>query len=95
MGESVIWKGNLSHYYFHIAEILRGQNQPVDQVTAAALLYGQIYTLPMCESSPIFEIEHITHFCPLSCQILSYINIFNINSVKLNDLDLLCFHRAG
>ena len=31
-------KGNLGHYYFHIAGLLRGQYQPVDQVTAAALL---------------------------------------------------------
>ena len=32
------WNGNLSHYYFHIAGLLRGQNQPVNQVTAAALV---------------------------------------------------------
>ena len=33
--------GNLGNYYFHIVGLLRGQNQPVDQVTAAALLkYG-------------------------------------------------------
>ena len=46
----VTWKGNLGHYYFHTAGLLRGQNQPVDQVTAAALLkYGQKCTLPMCD----------------------------------------------
>ena len=39
------WNGNLGHYHFHIAALFRGQNQPVDQVTAAALLkYGQNYT---------------------------------------------------
>ena len=25
------------------------------------------------------KIDHISHFCPLSSQILSYINIFDIN----------------
>ena len=35
-------EGDLSHYNFHISGLFRGQNQPVDQVTAAALLkYGQ------------------------------------------------------
>ena len=33
---------NIGHYYFHIVGQLRGQNQSVDQVTAADLLkYGQ------------------------------------------------------
>ena len=35
-GGKVSPRGNISHYYFYIAGILRGQNQPVDQVTAAA-----------------------------------------------------------
>ena len=53
-------KGNnnlkFKHYYFHIAELLRGQNQPVDQVAAAALLkYGQICTSPMCDFGPILR----------------------------------------
>ena len=35
-------EGNLRHYYFHKAGLLRSQNQPVDQVTGAALLkYAQ------------------------------------------------------
>ena len=37
-------------FYFHIAGLLRDQNQPVDQVTAVALLkYGQKCTSPMCD----------------------------------------------
>ena len=39
--ESVTRKRNLGHYYFHIAGLFRGQNYPVDQLTAPALLkYG-------------------------------------------------------
>ena len=38
LGEGVTRKGNLSHYYFYIAGLLRGQNQLVDQVAAAGLL---------------------------------------------------------
>ena len=55
-------KGNLGHYYFHIAGLLRGQNQPVDQATASALLkYGQKCTLPKCDFE---EIERIYPFSP-------------------------------
>ena len=55
----VTQKGNLGLYYFHIAGLLRGHNQPVDQVTAAALLkYGRKCTLPMChlEKSSVLHI---------------------------------------
>ena len=46
----ILRKGNLSHYYFHIAGLLRGQNQPVDQVTTTALLkYGHKCTWPLCD----------------------------------------------
>ena len=37
-GEGITRKGNLSHYYFRIAGLLRGQNQPVNQVIPAVLL---------------------------------------------------------
>ena len=77
--QGVTRKGNLGHYHFHIVGLLRGQNQPVDQVTAAALLkYGQNCTSPMCD---------FTHFCPPSSQILSYINIIcNINRKLLTQV---------
>ena len=48
--------GNLGHYYFHITVLFRGQNQPVDQVTGAALLkYGQNCTRPMRDFFPIWK----------------------------------------
>ena len=83
LGYGVTRKGNLSHYYFHLAGLLRGQNQPVDHVTAAALLkYGQ-----NCDLFAIlvrfWEIDRITAFFLLSSQILSYINIININTILL------------
>ena len=53
-GQGVTRNGNLNYYYFHVAELLRGQNQPVDQVTAAAILkYAQKCTCPMCNFGPI------------------------------------------
>ena len=55
-GLGITRKGNLSHYYFYIAGLLRDQNQPVDQVTAAALLkYGKKCTWPMCHFGPILR----------------------------------------
>ena len=61
-------KGNLGHYYFSIAVLLRGQNQPVDQVTVAALL---IYNGLCSISVQLFRAQ--------SSQILRYISLFNIN----------------
>ena len=50
-------EGEYRPLFFHIAGLLRGQNQPVDQVTAAVLLkYGQ-NTLPMCD----FEKSNVLH----------------------------------
>ena len=50
-----IIKQKKNHYYFHIAGLLKGRNQPVDQVNVAALLtYGQKFTtnmyVPYCVS---------------------------------------------
>ena len=57
-----------------------GQNQPVDQVTAAALLkYGQKCTILV----RFREIERIKHVCKMISQILSSINTFNINAKLL------------
>ena len=57
----ILWlsvSGILGHYYFHIAGLLRGENQLVHQVTAAALLkYGKKCTLPMCD----FEKSSVLH----------------------------------
>ena len=56
--------------FSHIAGPIRDQNQPVYQVTAAASLAKNVYNL--CAILDRFlEIECITHFRPLSSQILS------------------------
>ena len=79
------WLGVRCHPEWEIRSLLfscsltfRGHNQPIDQVTAAASLkYSK-----KCTCACFFrfgKIEHITHFHPLSSQILSYINIFDIN----------------
>ena len=38
LGKGVTREAHLRHYYFHIAGLLSGQHQPVDQVTAAESL---------------------------------------------------------
>ena len=49
-------EGGFKPLFFYIAGLLRGQNQPVDQVTAAALpKYGHKCTWPICDFGQILE----------------------------------------